>query len=210
MTPAQEFFRWRPHPWHGLSPGPDAPGLVHVFVEITPFDLMKYEVDKVTGYTVIDRPQRTSSQPPALYGFIPRTYAGARVGARMSGTDGGDGDPLDVCVLSERPIERGEVLLRARPIGGLPMVDHGLADDKIISVLERDPVYGELRELDDLPDPIVQRLVHYFSTYKRLPGEPDSVSIGAPYGRVHAEAVIEAALEDYAEAFPDAGGDGPA
>ena len=83
MSFPQPFYRWRPHPWHGLDVGPDPPGLVHAFIEITPFDLVKYEVDKVTGYLRVDRPQRTSSQPPTLYGFIPRTYCGERVAAMM-------------------------------------------------------------------------------------------------------------------------------
>ena len=75
----QSFSRWRPHPWHGLSAGDDAPRVVNVFVEITPFDLIKYEVDKSSGYLKVDRPQRTSSQPPTLYGFVPQTYCAERV-----------------------------------------------------------------------------------------------------------------------------------
>ncbi|NIP82510.1 MAG: inorganic pyrophosphatase, partial [Gemmatimonadetes bacterium] len=75
----------RPHPWHGLSPGPRPPSELHAFIEITPFDLVKYEVDKITGYLRVDRAQRTSSLPPALYGFVPRTFAGERVGALMDG-----------------------------------------------------------------------------------------------------------------------------
>ena len=58
--------RFRPHPWHGLEIGPEPPGLVNAFIEITPFDMIKYEVDKVSGYLRIDRPQRGSSHPPAL------------------------------------------------------------------------------------------------------------------------------------------------
>jgi inorganic pyrophosphatase len=200
MSPG-EFFRWRPHPWHGLDTGPEPPGLVYAYIEITPHDLMKYEVDKVTGYTVIDRPQLTSSQPPALYGFLPRTYCAERVGALLPEADEGDGDPLDICVLSERPITRAEVIVPARVIGGLPMIDHGQADDKIIGVLDRDPVYGALRDIEELPGALVDRLVHYFSTYKSLAGHPADVSIGTPYDRAHAEAVIRAAMEDYRDAF---------
>ena len=70
---------FRPHPWHGLDVGPSPPDILNVFVEITPFDLIKYEVDKLSGYLRVDRPQRGSSQPPALYGFVPRTYCGERV-----------------------------------------------------------------------------------------------------------------------------------
>ena len=62
----QPFYRWRPHTWHGLDPGPDPPRVVHAYIELTPFDLIKYEVDKSTGYLHVDRPQRSSSQPPTL------------------------------------------------------------------------------------------------------------------------------------------------
>lgn len=70
MSIPTPFFNWRPHPWHGLEVGKHPPRLVNAYIEISPFDLIKYEVDKVTGYLRVDRPQRTSSQPPTLYGFI--------------------------------------------------------------------------------------------------------------------------------------------
>jgi inorganic pyrophosphatase len=205
MSTPPEFYHWRPHPWHGLEVGPFPPEIVNAYVEITPHDLMKYEVDKVTGYTYIDRPQTTSSQPPALYGFIPRTYSGPGVGALFEGARGGDGDPLDICVLSERPIIRGEVIIRARVIGGLPMLDDGFADDKIIAVLHADPVYDHVRDIDELPVVVVDRLVHYFATYKMSPHEEISVSIGDPYDRAHAQAVIKASMEDYRLQFLEAG-----
>src|SRR5690606_14199009 len=117
----------------------------------------------------------------------------------------GDGDPLDVCVLSERPISRAEVLLRARVVGGIPMRDAGEADDKIVSVLEGDPVYGGMRDLAELPPPLVSRLVHYFATYKLGPdlesGGPRGVTLGTPYGHAHAERVVRAAMDDYLEAY---------
>jgi inorganic pyrophosphatase len=176
-----------------------------VFVEITPFDLIKYEVDKASGYLKVDRPQRTSSLPPAIYGFIPQTYAGPTVAALMPGAEGGDLDPLDICVISERPISRAEVLLQARVVGGLPMLDAGEADDKIVSVLKDDPAFGSVRELEEIPRPLIERLVHYFSTYKMGLDLVPRVSVGAPYGRAHAEAVISASLEDYRLAFGGAG-----
>ncbi|MBD3276298.1 MAG: inorganic pyrophosphatase, partial [Candidatus Marinimicrobia bacterium] len=111
MNEERAFDQWRPHPWHGLTVGKKAPKIVNAYIEITPYDLMKYEVDKENGYLRVDRPQRMSSQPPALYGFVPRTYCGDRVGALCEKTQKGDGDPLDICVLSERPINRAEVLL---------------------------------------------------------------------------------------------------
>src|SRR3970040_896202 len=119
---SDDFSRWRPHPWHGLGPGPSPPSLVTVFVEITPFDLVKYEVDKGSGYLRVDRAQRTSSLPPSIYGFIPQTYAGSTVAALMPGSRDGDRDPLDICVRSEQPISRSEVLLHASVVGGLPML----------------------------------------------------------------------------------------
>ncbi|MEQ9399460.1 MAG: inorganic pyrophosphatase [Longimicrobiales bacterium] len=196
-----EFSQWRPHPWHGLSSGPKPPHLIHAFVEITPFDLVKYEVDKGSGYLRVDRAQKTSSLPPALYGFIPRTYAGRGVAGLMDGAAEGDGDPLDVCVLSERLISRAEVIVTARVVGGIPMVDGGQADDKIVAILKDDPVFGHIRDLDGVPSVLVDRLVHYFGTYKMRFGEDVDVTLGAPYGREHAERVVTASITDYRDEF---------
>src|SRR6187549_1775765 len=108
------MHRYRPHPWHGLEVGPEPPAVVNAFIEITPFDLMKYEVDKSSGYLKVDRPQRSSAQHPALYGFVPRTYCSTRVRKLARGAKRGDGDPLDICVLSERAIARNEIIVRCR------------------------------------------------------------------------------------------------
>lgn len=201
MSFPKPFFRWRPHPWHGLEVGPAPPELVAGYIEITPFDLVKYEIDKATGYLMVDRPQRTSSLPPSLYGIIPRTYCGRRVGEMMPEASFGDRDPLDICVFSERPIARAEVIVNARVIGGLPMIDNGEADDKIIAVLENDSQWGEAREVSDLPATLVDRLRHYFSTYKVLPGEDSSVTIGDPYDAQRAQQVVVAAMKDYEEEY---------
>jgi inorganic pyrophosphatase len=201
MTSPASFYRWRPHPWHGLEVGPDPPALVHAYIEITPFDLIKYEVDKATGYLRVDRPQRGSSQPPTLYGFIPRTYCGARVGLLTPGADGGDGDPLDVCVVCERPVDRAEVILAARVVGGLQSIDAGKADDKIIAVLRGDNFWGAAADLADLPPALIERLRHYFATYKLVPGEAPTLTVERAYGRDHALAVVRAAIADYAEEF---------
>lgn len=204
MSPVPRFAPWRPHPWHGLSVGADPPARVNAFIEITPFDRVKYEIDKESGYLRVDRPQRTSSLPPALYGFIPRTYAGRRVGALLAGAREGDHDPLDVCVLSERPIDHSEILVASRVIGGVPMLDGDQADDKIVAVLESDPVWGGIEDVSGLPRAIVDRLVHYFATYKQLPGEAPRTEVRSVYGRDHARLVVTAAMEDYAELVPDA------
>lgn len=198
-----DFTQWRPHPWHGLQPGSLAPQIVNAYVEITPFDLIKYEVDKPTGYLKVDRPQLTSSSPPTLYGFIPRTYCAERVAALTPGADKGDGDPLDICIISERPIDRADIILSARVVGGLQMLDHGDADDKVIGVLAKDPVWGEATDLEDLPVAFIDRLTHYFETYKLQPGEPVGTVVSVRYGRPHAEVVVNAALEDYRAHFVD-------
>ncbi len=202
MTFPSPFYRWRPHPWHGLDVGPNPPSVVHAYIEITPMDLVKYELDKTTGWLRVDRPQASSSLPPTLYGLIPRTYCDRRVAKLMKGAQGGDNDPLDICVVSERPINRSEVILNARVVGGLPMNDGGEADDKIIAVLDNDPVLANITDINHLPEPLVDRLRHYFLTYKFVPGEEQSkVSIESFYGREHAEKVIKAAIEDYDEAY---------
>ncbi len=193
-SPVSHF---RPHPWHGLEVGPEPPEVLNAYIEITPFDLMKYEIDKVSGYLRVDRPQRSSAQHPALYGFVPRTYCAARVSALAPGTRRGDGDPLDICVLSERAITRNEIIVQGRVIGGLQMIDNGEADDKIISVLESDDVWGTARDLKDVPSVMVERLQHYFLTYKLVPGKKAQARIAKVYGRVHALKVVQAAMADY-------------
>jgi inorganic pyrophosphatase len=192
---------FRPHPWHGLDVGPDPPGILNAYIEITPFDLMKYEVDKVSGYLRVDRPQRSSAQHPTLYGFVPRTYCGERVRRLAPTSKRGDGDPLDICVLSERAIARNEIIVRGRVIGGLQMIDGEEADDKIISVLENDYVWGGARNVSDVPSVLVERLQHYFLTYKLVPGQHAQARIAKVYGRLPALKVVRAAMADYEDKF---------
>jgi inorganic pyrophosphatase len=192
---------FRPHPWHGLEVGPNPPHILNAYIEITPFDLMKYEVDKISGYLRVDRPQRSSAQHPTLYGFVPRTYCMERVRKLAPSAKRGDGDPLDICVLSERAIARNEILVRGRVIGGLQMIDDGEADDKIISVLENDYVWGGARRITDVPSVLVERLQHYFLTYKLVPGQRGRARITAVYGRSHALKVVRAAMADYEDNF---------
>jgi inorganic pyrophosphatase len=199
----EPIIYYRPHPWHGLEVGPDPPELINAYIEITPFDLMKYEVDKVSGYLRVNRPQRSSAQHPSLYGFIPRTYCDTRVCRLSPGSKRGDGDPLDICVFSERAITRTEIIVRCRVIGGLQMIDGGEADDKLIGVLENDYVWGAARDVSDVPAVLVERLQHYFLTYKLVPGSRVQARIARVYGRAHALEVVRAAMADYDTAFPD-------
>lgn len=192
------------HPWHGIEIGENAPGEVTVFVEIVPRDTVKYEVDKETGYLKIDRPQQYSNVVPANYGFIPKTYCRTRVAdlARSKTsipiTDG-DGDPLDILVLSEHHIPRGDIILKARPIGGFCLIDDNEADDKIIAVLKGDKVFEQYTEISQLPKGILERFEHYFLTYKSLPDAPNVCEIPYSYGREESYKVIGAAVGDYQE-----------
>lgn len=201
MSFPSPFYRWRPHPWHGLEIGPKPPSIVHAYIELTPFDRVKYELDKKTGFLRVDRPNRTSSFCPTLYGFIPRTYCGERVKALMPDAAEGDGDPLDICVISERPIQRSEIVLKARAVGCLPMLDDGEADFKIIAVLEGDAMWSEVRDVSELPVVLVDRLRHYFSTYKMLSPDESRVAIDGVDDRQQAEKVIQAAMADYEDQF---------
>ena len=192
------------HPWHGISIGEGVPDEVTVFVEIVPRDTVKYEVDKETGYLKIDRPQQYSNVVPANYGFIPQTYCDGRIAdMARSKSDltitGGDRDPLDILVLSEHHIPRGDIILKARPIGGFCLVDANEADDKIIAVLKGDKVFEQYKEIADLPKGILERFEHYFLTYKSLPDEPNQCEIAYSYGREASYEVIRAAIEDYAD-----------
>ena len=198
---------FRAHPWHGVPIGPDAPARVNTYIEIVPTDTVKYELDKITGLLRIDRPQLYSNVCPALYGLIPQTFCGERVGAycaERAGLTGisGDQDPLDVCVLTEKAISHGDILLRSRPIGGLRMIDSAEADDKIIAVMEGDAAYGSITDVSECPGPLVERLRHYFLTYKDTPGAPRvHCKITHVYGRDEAHEVIRRSHEDYRVRF---------
>ena len=192
------------HPWHGIPINENSPAEVTVFIEIVPRDTVKYEIDKETGYLKIDRPQQYSNVVPANYGFVPRTYCGenianmARVNSGKPISDG-DGDPLDILVLSEHHIPRGDIILKARPIGGFCLIDGGEADDKIIAVLKGDKVFEQYKEIAQLPKGIVERFEHYFLTYKSLPDEQNKCEIAFSYGREQSYNVIQAAIDDYSE-----------
>lgn len=193
------------HPWHGVTPGEDAPAIVKSYIEIVPTDAVKYELDKASGHLRLDRPQRFSSLPPTLYGFIPQTFCGdevaelceVRTGAAR-GSIKGDGDPLDICVLTEKSFAHGNFFVRAKPIGGLRMIDGREADDKIIAVLDTDVAYGHITDILEVPQGFIDRLQHYFLTYKQLPSEaPRRVEITDVYHRDEALEVIMRSLRDY-------------
>jgi inorganic pyrophosphatase len=203
---------FKAHPWHGVPIGDEAPQEVHVYIEMVPTDTMKYEMDKTSGILKVDRPQRFSSVCPVPYGLVPQTFCGERVAeltCRKAGRTGlnGDGDPLDICILTERTISHSNILLDAIPIGGLRMLDGDEADDKIIAVLKGDSAFGAWRDLSECPRAMLDRLRHYFLTYKSAPdAKKGRCEIIEAYGRDEALRVIDASHQDYLTRFADIDG----
>lgn len=205
----------RSHPWHGVDIGKDAPKEIHCYIEIVPTDTVKFELDKGTGLLKADRPQKYSNHCPTLYGLIPQTHAGRRVGeycSKKTGRPGiqGDNDPIDICVLTEKPILRGDILVTAKPIGGIRAIDGNEADDKIIAVMSGDLIYENIQDISDCPKNLIDRLKHYFLTYKEGPedlveSKTRRMEIMEVYGREEAEEVIRLGQEDYEDHFAGIG-----
>jgi len=199
-------LRYKSHPWHGVDIGPNAPEVITCFVEMVPTDTVKYEVDKESGYLIIDRPQKYSNVIPALYGFIPQTYSDDKVAEycmEKSGKEGitGDHDPVDICILTEKEISHGDILVRAKPIGGFRMIDGNESDDKIVAVMNNDAVYSNYDDITDVPELVVNRLKHYFLTYKDLPGNEKDVEITHVFGKEEALEIIRRSQLDYQAKF---------
>ncbi|SMF59580.1 inorganic pyrophosphatase [Pseudobacteriovorax antillogorgiicola] len=200
---------FKPHPWHGLEARPKGDeSLVNAYIEIVPTDRVKYEIDKDSGYLMVDRPQKFSNIVPSLYGFIPRTYSGEKLAKYTNDLLGrtdlvGDSDPLDLCVLTEKPITHGDLLLKAVPIGGFRMLDDGEVDDKIIAVLKDDPIYSMWEDVSACPESVINSLRHYFLTYKEIPGssENQKIEITHTYSRKEAETIIALGCEDYQDKY---------
>jgi inorganic pyrophosphatase len=207
LSSLSQNMTYRSHPWHGLSLGEKSPEIVNCYIEMVPTDTVKYELDKATGILKVDRPQKFSSLCPSLYGLLPQTYCGPLVAKYCIEKTGrtnivGDEDPLDVCVLTEKVIPRGDIMLRAYPIGGFRLIDGEQADDKIIAVLMGDFIYEKFKDISELPDNIVERLRHYFLTYKDAPDRINShVQITHTYGINEAHEIIRLSQQDYYTKF---------
>ncbi len=203
-------LRYKSHPWHGVYIGQNAPEELTAFIEVVSTDTVKYEIDKDSGYLRVDRPQKFSNVVPALYGFIPQTYCGDKVGNYCNSKTGrkdirGDGDPIDICVLTEKDLAHGDLLVTARPIGGFRMIDGNQADDKIIAVLKNDTVYGHFQNIEEVPEIVIKRLEHYFLTYKDMPGVDSNTEITDTYGAEEAMEVVRLSVEDYNNKFANLG-----
>jgi len=198
---------FKAHPWHGVPIGKAYPNVLTTYIEVVPQDTIKYELDKDSGLLKVDRPQAFSNICPTLYGLVPQTFCSERVAEFCMERTGrsdilGDNDPLDICVLSEKVIPRGDILLEAIPIGGLRMIDDGEADDKIIAVMKGDAVFSSWSDITDCPKAVIDRLKHYFLTYKNAPdGSGVTCEITHVYGQQEAYEVINRAHEDYMTYF---------
>ena len=171
--------------WHDISPKRISAEDFMAVIEISKGSKKKYELDKETGYLMLDRILYTSTHYPANYGFIPRTY-------------GDDNDPLDVLVLCSEPIEP-MTLVRAYPIGVISMIDNGRQDEKIIAIPFNDPTYNKYTDMDMLPAHIFEEMRHFFSVYKNL--ENKTTAVNEVSGRGEAVKIINAAIESYVENF---------
>ncbi len=171
--------------WHDISPERIKKDDFVCVIEISKNSKKKYELDKETGYIMLDRILYTSTHYPANYGFIPRTY-------------GDDNDPLDVLLLCSEPLEP-LTLVRAYPIGVIAMIDNGRNDEKIIAIPYNDPNYNMYTEIDQLPAHIFDEMKHFFKVYKNL--EHKETAVNELGGREIAYDVIEAAIESYKQNF---------
>lgn len=140
----------------GVPPESEKPGVVHAIVEIPKGRRSKFELDKKTGFFKLDRYLYSSSHYPGDYGFVPGTLAE-------------DGDALDVLVMVNEPTFTG-CLIEARVVGLFRMDDRGAHDYKILGVPDRDPLFEDCRDLDDVPPHFLKEVEHFFSTYKQLEG----------------------------------------
>ena len=171
--------------WHDISPKRINPEDFVCVVEISKGSKKKYELDKETGYIMLDRILYTSTHYPANYGFIPRTY-------------GDDQDPLDVLLLCSESLEPLS-LVRAYPIGVISMIDNGRNDEKIIAIPFSDPTYNHYTNIDQLPKHIFDEMQHFFRVYKNLENKETAVNEVAD--RDTAVKVIEAAINSYIDNF---------
>lgn len=139
---------------HEVSAGKNVPNEINVIVEINKGSKNKYELDKETGLIMLDRVMYTSQDYPFDYGFVPQTHWH-------------DGDPLDVVLLTTHPLVPG-LLLTARPIGVMDMIDDGESDAKILAVPVKDPRWNDIKDLSDVNLHTLEEIKHFFETYKQI------------------------------------------
>ena len=173
-----------PTPYDRIGPGSKAPDEINVVIEIPMGSSVKYEIDKETGVVFVDRFLYTAMVYPFNYGFVP-------------GTLEEDGDPVDVLVISSQPVHPGAVI-KARPIGLLEMEDEEGPDSKVIAVPAEklDPSFANVRDVNDLPQAVREKMKHFFEHYKEL--EPGKwVRVTGWKGAEEARRKIAEAIERY-------------
>lgn len=171
--------------WHDIDPKRITPEDFIAVIEISKGSKKKYELDKATGYIILDRILYTSTHYPANYGFIPRTYAD-------------DKDPLDVLVLCSEALEPLS-LVRCYPIGVIVMQDNGKMDEKIVAIPMKDPNYNAYHNINELPRHVFSEMEHFFTVYKNLEGK--NTVVDEAKDREAALEVIEKCLDNYVETF---------
>ena len=171
--------------WHVMSPTRIKPDDFIAVIEIEKGSKKKYELDKETGYLMLDRILHTSTHYPANYGFIPRTYAD-------------DNDPLDVLLICSEIIQPMS-LVRCYPIGVMTMLDQGRLDEKIIAIPFNDPNYNSYKDIKELPAHIFEEMSHFFNVYKNL--ENKETVVDEFHDADAAKAIIQKSLDAYIEKF---------
>lgn len=166
---------------HDITPGEKIPNEITVVVEISKGSKNKYELDKTTGLIKLDRVMHTGQDYPFDYGFVPQTHWY-------------DGDPLDVVLLTTYPLIPG-ILLTARPVAVIDMVDGGDSDAKIIAVPTEDPRWNTVKDLKDVNPHTVEEIIHFFETYKKI--QKKSVTIDGVRGAEDARNVVKEAIKMY-------------
>jgi inorganic pyrophosphatase len=171
--------------WHDMNPDRIRANDFVAVVEISKASKKKYELDKETGYIILDRILYTSTHYPANYGFIPRTY-------------GDDKDPLDVLVLCSESLEP-LTLVRCYPIGVMNMIDNGMGDEKIIAIPYNDPMFNIYKNIDELPPHVFNEMRHFFCVYKELEQKDTAVNeFGGPEEAIE---IINHCIGNYNELF---------
>ncbi len=171
--------------WHEIPSGKSTPELINVIVEIPSGSKNKYEIDKENGLIKLDRAMKSSQDYPFDYGFVPQSLWD-------------DGDALDVVLLTTYPLFPG-VLVEARPVAVMRMVDGGEGDDKIIAVPKNDVRWEDVHELEDINKHTLKEIQHFFETYKSIEGK--SVVISGVEGREAAYEAVKKGLAMYQEKF---------
>ncbi|MEI7709274.1 MAG: inorganic diphosphatase [bacterium] len=173
--------------WHDITIGKNAPEEMNCIIEIPKGSHNKYEIDKETGLIKLDRANYGAAAYPVDYGFVPQTLWE-------------DGDAIDVLLLSTFPIGTG-ILVNARPVAVMEMIDDGESDYKIIAVPVDDRRWDDVKDLQDLNKHSLKELQDFFTNLKNLKGKPVVVKVDGFKGKKEAIEAIKKSQKLYADKF---------